>query len=253
MLQYSASDNMLVDFYTGEHQGNFDLHVPQGQCAYLQLSDGREGFFESGNHRIRMERNSSLFRRYSTINMFWFNLSDHIELHLSDTVQVMEQMLKTVDPELKLYAPVDVRVQMDITLRIENREKLLKLMREKQENDYEPVLDKEWLTEYLENKLHYMLEENVNALKQQSGTGIFNLFGMADDLEGALVCDICDLLESMSLELVAARITEIEPTRRGMMDFQEREADTLAWYNQVQMDKFSRRKSTHVKRLSRVS
>lgn len=253
MLQYASSDDILVDFFTKEHHGNFDLHIPKDHCAYLRLSDGREGFFESGDHTIRMDRASTIFRRYETVSMYWFNLSDHIELHLSDTVQVMEQMLKSVDPDLKLYAPVDVKVNMDITVRIEDREKLLKLLTGRQAQEDRPVLDKHWLTEYLENKLHYILEETVNSFKQQSGTGIFNLSGLSEDVEGALIGEIWDLLESMSLELVAARIVQIAPTRTGMEEFQEKESDTLSWYNQVQMDKFSRRKSNHVKKLSRFS
>lgn len=253
MLQYAASDNMLVDFYTGEHQGNFDLHVPQGQCAYLQLSDGREGFFESGDHKIRMDRASVLFHRYEKVSMFWFNLSDSIELHLSDTVQVMEQMLKSVDPELRLFAPVDVQVNMDITVRIDDREKLLRLLFDKQEENYAPVIDKQWLTEYLEHKLHYILEEAVNTCKQNSGSSMFTLSEVSEEVEAALIDDICGLLESMSLEMVAARIVHISPTRMGMMAFQNKEAETLSWYNQVQMDRFSRRKSNHVKKESRFA
>ncbi|MCQ2509894.1 MAG: hypothetical protein MJ116_05465 [Lachnospiraceae bacterium] len=253
MLQYAVSEDKLVDFFEREHHGNFEFHVPENQCAYLQLSDGREGFFESGDHTIRLDRASALFRKYETVSMFWFNLSDHIELHLSDIVQVMEQMLKSIDPDLKLFAPVDVRVNMDLTVRIEDREKLLQLLFDRQEQDYSPVLEKQWLTKYLENKLHYILEETVNSFKQQSGTGIFNLSGLSEDVEGALIGEIWDLLESMSLELVAARIVQIAPTRAGMEEFQEKESDTLSWYNQVQMDKYSRRKSNQVKKLSRFS
>lgn len=253
MLQYAASENMLVDFFTREHQGNFDLHIPQGQCAYLQLSDGRGGFYDSGDHTIRMDRAGNLFRRAGIVNMYWFNLSDHIELHLSDTVQVMEQMLKSVDPELKLYAPVDVRVKMDITVRIEDREKLLKLLFDKEGEDSAPVLDTGWLTEYLEHKLHYLLEEAVNTSKQESESSIFNLSGMSDQVEGALIGEIWDILESMSLELVAARISHIAPTRNGMAGFQEKESETLSWYNQVQMDRFCRRKNNNARKLSRFS
>lgn len=252
MLQYAASDNMLVDFFSGEHQGNFDLHVPQGQCAYLQLSDGREGFFESGDHKIRMDRASILFRRYEKVSMYWFNLSDSIELHLSDTVQVMEQMLKSVDPELRVFAPVDVQVNMDITVRIADCKKLLQLLMDKQEEDYAPVLDKEWLMEYLEQRLHYILEESINTSKKEYGSSIFNLSEISEEVEAALIDDICELLESMSLELVAARIVQIAPTRMGMMAFQEKEAETLSWYNQVQMDRFSRRKSNHIKKAAKT-
>ncbi len=252
MLQIAAGENMLVDYMTREVQGNFDFHIPEGQCAYLQLSDGREGFYESGDHRIQADHSLSLFRRSDRVRLYWFNLSDHIELHLSDTVQVMEQMLKTVDPELRLYAPVDVRVQMELTIRIENREKLLRLLMEQQEEDYEPVLEKEWLTEYLEEKLHYLLEESVNTCRKQSGIGIFQLSRLSEDVECALVGAICDLLESMSLEMMAVRISKIAPTGDGLYRFQEKEAETLAWYNQVQMDRFSRRKSRQVNMLKVV-
>ncbi|MDO4489748.1 MAG: hypothetical protein Q4B85_01545 [Lachnospiraceae bacterium] len=252
MLQYSASENMLVDFVKREHQGNFDLHIPMGQCAYLQFSDGREGFYESGDHRIRMDRPSLLFRRAETVSMYLFNLSDHIELHLHDTVQVMEQMLKKVDPELRLYAPVDVRVDLELTVRIEDREKLLKLLFDRQNREQTQSLDKEWISEYLERRMHYLLEESVNSFKQKSGTGIFNLSSLSDEVEGALIGEICDLLESLSLELVAARISQIMPTRAGILQFQERESESLAWYNQVQMDRFSRRKSSQVKKVARL-
>ncbi|MDO4616726.1 MAG: hypothetical protein Q4B03_04635 [Lachnospiraceae bacterium] len=246
MLQFAASDNMLVDYFTKEQSGNFELHVPRGQCAYLQLSDGREGFFESGDHRIRLERSSALFRRFETVSMYWFNLSDHIELHLSNSVQVMEQMLKSVDPELRLFAPVDVEISMDVTVRIEDREKLLQLLLDRQEEDGDPVLNKEWLTEYLEEKLQYILEESLNNGKQRTGISICKLSHLSEDVECALIGELCDLLESVSLELVAARISRIRPTQEGLEHFQRKEAETLSWYNQVQMDKFSRRKSRHL-------
>ncbi len=245
MLQYAASENMLVDYFTKEHLGNFDFHIPSGQCAYVLFGDGREGFFESGDHRIRMDRSAALFHRYETVSMYMFNLSDHIVLHLSDIVQVMEQMLKSVDPDLRLYAPVDVQVDMDVTVRIEDRNRLLKLLRSRQEQDDEPVLEKERLTEYLEQKLHYILEESLNACRQKSGVSIFSLLGLSEDLECSLIGELCDLLESMSLELVAARVTQIAPTRGGFRRFQEKEEETLSWYNQVQMDRFRRRKSRH--------
>ncbi len=235
---------MLVDYVTREHPGNFDLHIPENQCAYLRFSDGREGFFESGDHRIRMDRSLSLFRKSETVSMFWFNLSDHIELHLTDTVQVMEQMLKSLDPDLRLYAPVDMEVGLDVTVRIENREKLLQLLVEMQEQEIAPVLDTEWLSDYLQERMHYILEESLNAVKRESGISIFNLSRLSEEVECAVIGELCDLLESLSLELVAARITGINPSQEGMESFQDREAETLSWYNQVQMDRFSRRKGS---------
>ncbi len=248
MLRYAASETMLVDYVIKEHPGNFDLHIPKGQCAYVQFSDGREGFLESGDHKIRTDRAISLFRKAEKISMYWFNLSDHIELHLTDTVPVMEQMLKSVDPELKLFAPVDVNVSMDVSVRIEDREKLLQLMLERQEQEAEPVLDTEYLEEYLQDMLHYHLEEALNASRAQSGTGIFQLSSLSEKLECSLIGELCDLLESMSLELVAARISQIAPDQEGLEQFQKKEAETLSWYNQVQMDKFSRRKSSQVRK-----
>lgn len=243
---------MLVDYFTREHTGNFNLHIPEDRCAYLKFSDGRAGFYDSGDHAIRMDRTAALFRRNDRVSMYWFNLSDHIELQLSDTVQVMEQMLRSVDPDLKLYAPVDVRVNMELTIRIEDREKLLQLLLEKEDQESKPVLDKIWLTEYLEKKLHYILEESVNTYKQQSGTSMFGLSNLSEDVETALIGEICDILESLSLEMVAVRISQIAPTRSGMNNFQEKERETLAWYNQVQMDRYSRRKSTHVRNVNKI-
>lgn len=247
MLQYAASDTMLVDYYTKEHTGNFNLHIPEDRCAYLIFGDGREGFYDSGDHAIRMDRSSMFFRKNDTVSMYWFNTSDHIELQLSDTIQVMEQMLKSVDPDLKLFAPVDVRVNMELSVRIEDCERLLQLLLEKEERESKPVLNLQWLTSYLEKKLHYVLEEAVNTSKQQSGTGIFSLSRLSEDVEAELIGEICDLLESLSFEMVAVRITQIVPTRSGMAEFQQKERESLAWYNQVQMDRYSRRKSSQVK------
>lgn len=238
MLHYTATDDMLVDYITKEHQGNLDLHVSEDQCAYLQLSDGRKGFFRPGDHTIRMDSYSRPSNQHENIQMYWFNLSNHIVLHLSDTVSVMEQMLKTVDPGLKLYAPVRVCVATDLIVRIANPAKLLKLLFARQAGDSRPVLDRQWLSAFLEEKLHYILEDSLNNCKQQAATSLSRISELTESLEIAMIYDICDSLEALSLELVAAHITHILPTRESILAFQAKEAETLAWYNQVQMDRF---------------
>ena len=239
MLRYAASDNMLVDYSTKTCQGDFNLLIPEDQCAFLQLSDGRNGFLDAGEHTIRIDCSASANKHHETIRMYWFNLSDHIELHLSDTVTVMEQLLKTVNPELKLYAPVNVRVNTSLTIRIADRGKLLRILSARQAQNFKPVLDKQWLTRYLEKKLHYILEDAVNHAKQETGASLSHLLSMTDAIEVEMISDICEFLESMSLELVAAHVYQISPTSDGLAGFQEKEAETLTWYNQVQMDRFS--------------
>ena len=243
MVEYTAAGNesMLVDYRRGECRDCFDLHVSENQCAFLQLGSGKKGFFEAGVHSIRLDRGRSCFRKPETVDLFWFNLDDQIELHLDDTIQVMEQLLKAVDPELKMFQPVDVRVQTHITVRIEDRVRLLKYLYGRKTRDLAPVLDKNWLQDLMTRRLHDLIEETVNRAKAKTDLSILELMELAETVEVAMINDVCSILDSLSLDLVAVRVARIAPTREGIETFHEKEAETLDWYNQVQMDRFSKR------------
>lgn len=243
MVEYTAAGNerMLVDYRRGEYRDCFDLHVSENQCAFLQFGSGKKGFFEAGDHSIRLDRGRSYFRKPETVDLFWFNLDDQIELHLDDTIQVMEQLLRAVDPELKMFQPVDVRIQTHITVRIEDRVRLLKYLYGRKSRDLAPVLDKNWLQDLMTRRLHDLIEETVNRAKAKTDLSILELMELAETVEVAMINDVCSILDSLSLDLVAVRVARIAPTREGIETFHEKEAETLDWYNQVQMDRFSKR------------
>lgn len=241
MLQYLVSDKMLVDYFSGDFHGNFDFQVPEDHCAFLQLSDGRKGFFAAGKHSIPVENNTSLFRRNTTAELFWFNLSDHIEIHLSDTIRSMEQLLKTVIPELKTYHPLDLKVNADITVQIEDKERLLEQLLFRQSKDINPVLDTNWLRHYLEKHLHYQLEESVNRIRTQYDLGMYDLSDITDEIEADMIEDVYNLLHSMSLDLVAFHISRITPDAKSLEAFKAKESEALTWYNQIQMEQFAKR------------
>ena len=177
MVEYGASgrNSMLVDYRRGKCRDCFDLRVSENQCVYLRLDSGKSAFFEAGDYSIRMNRGSSASGITQMVDLFWFNLSDQIELQLDDTIQVMEQMLKSVDPELRLFYPVDVRVRTDITICIEDREKLLSYLYDRKSRDLAPVLDKNWLQNILTKRLHDITEETVNRYKSESRLSIVEL------------------------------------------------------------------------------
>lgn len=245
MVAYTAAgnDSMLVDYRRGEYRDCFDLHVSENQCAFLRFGSGKKGFFEAGDHAIRLDRSRSCFQKPETVDLFWFNLDDQIELHIDDTIQVMEQLLKTVDPELKMFQPVDVRVQTHITVRIEDKVKLLKYLYGRKSRDLAPVLDKNRLQSLMTRRLHDLTEETVNRAKSKADLSILELRELAETLEVAMINDICSILDPLSLDLLAVRVARIAPTREGIEAFHEKEAETLDWYNQVQMDRFSKRSS----------
>ena len=236
MVEYGASgrNSMLVDYRRGKCRDCFDLRVSENQCVYLRLDSGKSAFFEAGDYSIRMNRGSSASGITQMVDLFWFNLSDQIELQLDDTIQVMEQMLKSVDPELRLFYPVDVRVRTDITICIEDREKLLSYLYDRKSRDLAPVLDKNWLQNILTKRLHDITEETVNRYKSE--------------VEVAMISDICTVLDSLGLDLVALRTASILPTRNGIDALRGKEAETLAWYNQVQMDRYCKRSARESKK-----
>ena len=243
MVEYGTSerDSMLVDYRRGKCRDCFDLRVSEDQCVYLRLGSGKSAFFETGDYSIRLNRGSSDSGTSQMVDLFWFNLSDQIELQLDDTIQVMEQMLKSVDPELRLFYPVDVRVRTDITVCIEDREKLLSYMYGRKSRDLAPILDKNWLQNILTKRLHDITEETVNRYKSESRLSIVELQELKEAVEVAMISDICAVLDSLGLELVALRTASIVPTRNGIDALRGKEAETLAWYNQVQMDRYCKR------------
>lgn len=243
MVEYGTSerDSMLVDYRRGKCRDCFDLRVSEDQCVYLRLGSGKSAFFETGDYSIRLNRGSSDSGTTQMVDLFWFNLSDQIELQLDDTIQVMEQMLKSVDPELRLFYPVDVRVRTDITVCIEDREKLLSYLYDRKSRDLAPILDKNWLQNILTKRLHDITEETVNRYKSESRLSIVELQELKEAVEVAMISDICAVLDSLGLELVALRTASIVPTRNGIDALRGKEAETLAWYNQVQMDRYCKR------------
>ena len=247
MVSYITSENMLVDYIRHEYQGTLDLRVSDEQCALLEFSNGKKCFYDTGDHMISLTKNNSLFKRHETVNLFWLNLSDHIELRLFDTIKVMEQLLKNLAPELKTFHPVDVRVMTEITVSIEDREKLLSFLCSRQNPDNRPVLDTARLEQLLIRRLHDKLEDSVNEYKMQFSAGIFDLNTLSEYIEVALIDDIYSVLNALGLDLVAAHIAKIGPTKAGYAEFHKKEEETIDWYNRIQMEQFMK-KNSRVKR-----
>ena len=88
----------------------------------------------------------------------------------------------------------------------------------------------------------------MNRYKSESRLSIVELQELKEAVEVAMISDICAVLDSLGLELVALRTASIVPTRNGIDALRGKEAETLAWYNQVQMDRYCKRSARESKK-----
>lgn len=247
MLRYTSSDTMLVDYMSQEYYGMLDLHVSENQCAFLRHADGKSDLFDPGEYVISQEKSSSftgsLFAKADRVDLFWLNLSDHIDMRLNHDIHVMEQLVKYLLPELKTYYPVAVRVATDISVRIDDRSQFLAFLCSSEQNSRYPVRDTESLRQLLERKLYYKMEEAVNEVKQRLNRSIYEMNQITDEIEVAILDSLCDLLAFFGLELVAVHVSRIILGSSSLVNFRKKENETMDWYNQVQMERFAKKQT----------